>query len=190
MFRVRTDTKRSSVPWTFSSYTSRLLKCVLALAFTSHICGQVAQQIYWLQSNQKHMLRSSHPCKANSSLVFEMPFFWLNCGTYTVCMTVFLCHITGGCNEVCGEHWSQLPLSLAGVLSLCVRTLSEGRRSLPPQGEVTVRRRLTSVLFFRLCLHSFALSLHWSLTGFPCSLGSPVYLLLMVILWHMFDVNV
>ncbi|KAM9849095.1 bcl-2-related ovarian killer protein homolog A isoform 1-T1 [Aulostomus maculatus] len=44
---------------------------------------------------------------------------------------------TGGCDQMCGEYGSQLPFPLAGVISLRLRTLPEGHRVVPPQGEVT-----------------------------------------------------
>lgn len=44
--------------------------------------------------------------------------------------------VTGGRNEMRGEHRSQLPLSLAGVRRLCLWTLSEGHRVVPPQRHV------------------------------------------------------
>ncbi|XP_075935467.1 bcl-2-related ovarian killer protein homolog A isoform X2 [Anarhichas minor] len=53
---------------------------------------------------------------------------------------------TGGCNEMRGEHRSQLPLSLAGVRRLCLRTLPEGHCVVPPQRHV--KDKVTHWFFF------------------------------------------
>lgn len=114
---------------------------------------------------------------------------------------------TGGCYEMRGEHRPQLPLSLAGVGRLCLRTLSEGHRVVPPQRHVNYKVSLshthtrsapcTKDLTASDCVYT---RLHWAFfhkwpylhrkKGFPrllCFQCEIVYSLSVVRLWHTFD---
>lgn len=117
-----------------------------------------------------------------------------------------LCPVTGGCHKMRGQHWSQLPLALAGVCCLCLWTLSEGHRVAPPQREVKQRlghtldfewtgqhcvsppRLHKSARCFGLCLHLLALSLYWWTPVPFTENGLPMLLLLPLLDW-LFIVN-
>lgn len=68
-------------------------------------------------------------------VLFHLRIIWWALAAHAW-LSVILCPLTGGFDQVRGEHWSQLPLPLAGVFCLCVRTLPEGHRVVPPQGEM------------------------------------------------------